>query len=76
MKEAVRSELDARLSNLATEARQKKREHLLRMRLMRDELKKRDVLHALEVENMKAKNALLELEVKLMQKKIQFDTSL
>ncbi|KAL1473975.1 hypothetical protein MTO96_038332 [Rhipicephalus appendiculatus] len=76
MKQAVKSELDARLSNLATEARQKKREHLLRMRLMRDELKKRDAVHALEVENLRARKVLLELEITLMRKKNLFDASL
>lgn len=81
--DAVTSELVARLAAIAKDVQQKKKEHLLRMKLTRkdhelrmqlahdehnDRLQKREAEHSLVMENMKAKKALMELKMKLLQK--------
>ncbi|KAH7948673.1 hypothetical protein HPB49_000674 [Dermacentor silvarum] len=81
--DAVTSELGARLAAITKDARQKRKEHLLRMKLLRedhelrtklardehnDRLQKREAEHAQQMENLKAKKVLLELKIKLLNK--------
>ncbi|KAH7937119.1 hypothetical protein HPB49_007979 [Dermacentor silvarum] len=81
--DAVTSELVARLAAISKDAQQKSKEHFLRMKLTRkdyelrmqlahdernDRLQKREAEHSQVMENLKAKKALIELKIKLLQK--------
>ncbi|KAH6922006.1 hypothetical protein HPB50_007406 [Hyalomma asiaticum] len=68
--DAVKRELDARLQAIRRESLRKKKEHLLRMQLAREEhqdnMLKKQVEHAQRMENMKAEKALTELKIQLL----------
>lgn len=71
----VTNEIGTRIAAVAKEDERKNREHLLRMRLQRaesrDKANKRRHIHDLEVENLKAKRALIELKIQIAKKKLE-----
>lgn len=64
-------ELEARLEAVAEERRQRRKEHLFRMRMMRAEGKERKAINDQKLKNAEAKSLLLKLKVELLKKQLQ-----
>ncbi|XP_037514611.1 uncharacterized protein LOC119390971 [Rhipicephalus sanguineus] len=67
----LEEELEARLEAVAEERRQRRKEHLFRMRMMRAEGKERKAINDQKLKNAEAMSLLLKLKVELLKKQLQ-----